>query len=296
MNVCRQIAIRFHLRVATDPVLSRIFPPHFGALDERLGNFLAERLGGPKIYSATRGKQSLICRHAHLSISTDEEQRWLRHMDATLVELGIAEPLKSSLNQIFRGIAATLTDPLIPYYDLPLEELAALLSATPGLVEPTKTGRSLLAAAAARWDAPRVQTIVTHGANSVPEVLGRSLYAATNARIDGQEPDGKRVVELLIAAGADLNWHGNVTRSTPLHMAARRGTTELAAVLLRHGADLEKTDSKGQSPLRRAINCGHPKMVAFLLAEGANPEARDDQGRRALDAARSEAVRKLLIG
>ena len=85
---------------------------------------------------------------------------------------------------------------------------------------------------------------------------------------------GPKLVLALVRAGGDVNACGGVTRSTPLHMAARRGYVGIANTLLDCGAEMEAKDSKGDTPLQRAINC-HREMVARLLVDrGANTTAR----------------------
>jgi len=47
--------------------------------------FLIERLGGPKVYSESKGAHALIGRHApYAGVTRDAAQRWLQHMDAAL--------------------------------------------------------------------------------------------------------------------------------------------------------------------------------------------------------------------
>ncbi len=291
MEACRWISERFHDRIAGDPVLRAIFPKDLARTTEHLALFLAERLGGPADYTATRGKQSLICRHAHLRIGPAEVERWLGHMFATMEEVGLSETARQLLRDYFTKTAPTLSDPFHTFYRMPLDQLRALLEQNPALAAASDAGRSLLSEAAGRWDLPRVQMLLEHGANvHVPE----PLYRAANARAPGREGEGRAVVELLLRHGADVNGRSGVGRMTPLHMAARRGTVAIAEVLLASGAEIEAKDTKGETPLRRAVNCCQEGVVRLLLAHGADPLSPDRQGRTALDAARRERIREAL--
>ena len=76
---------------------------------------------------------------------------------------------------------------------------------------------------------------------------------------------GPEIVRALVYAGGDVNADGGVTRTTPLHMAARRGFMGIAQALLDCGAAPGAKDIKGDTPLQRALNCRR-KEVAGLLA------------------------------
>jgi len=72
------------------------------------------------------------------------------------------------------------------------------------------------------------------------------------------------VVRTLVQAGADVNACGGVTRTTALHMAARRGHVEIARALLDCGAVIGARDIKGATPLQRAVNCRRNAVVQLL--------------------------------
>jgi ankyrin repeat protein len=85
---------------------------------------------------------------------------------------------------------------------------------------------------------------------------------------------GPVVVQALVRAGADVNACGGVTRTTALHMAARRGHVEIARALLDCGAAIGARDIKGNTPLQRAVNC-RKNAVAQLLKERATAASPD---------------------
>src|SRR5207245_702031 len=68
---------------------------------------------------------------------------------------------------------------------------------------------------------------------------------------------------------------------TPLHFAVQRGDLEAVKALLEAGADVDKPTTSGMSPLVLAINNAHYEVAAYLLRHGADPNA-DGQGWSAL--------------
>jgi hemoglobin len=296
MEACQRLSELFHERVATDPVLKEIFPNNLAPAIERLALFLAEQLGGPSEYTAKRGKQSLLCRHAHLPLGAEEAEAWLKAMSLALLEAEIAEPERLLLNTYFTETAKTVSDPLLPFYRLPLGELQALLEKKPVLATVNEHGRTLLGEACGRWDSARVKILLEYGADViVKDRLNHDpLSRATGGKPLQPENEGCAVVELLLQQGADVNGRSGVGQMTPLHGTARRGTVALAKVLLAWGAEREAKDTKGETPLRRAVNCGQEGMVRLLLAYRADPLTRDKQGRTPLDAARHERIREAL--
>lgn len=290
----RRISKRFHHKIEQDPTLRGFFLKNMVALEERLALYLMERTGGPSDYTTARGKTSLFCRHAHLAIGTLEAELWLAHMTASLAEESVREedskPLLSNLTEL----AATLADPFVLLYHLPVADLREKLQEDPSLALANDRGRNLICAAATVWDVPRLCLLLEFGADIETRDAGghNALYRVANG--GGREEEGRAAVELLIAHGANVNQVTGVGIMTPLHMSARRGTTRIAEALLDAGAEIEARDRKGETPLRRAVNCGQEHMVRLLLSRGADPAAPDKNGRTPADAVRSEKVRKLL--
>lgn len=65
-----------------------------------------------------------------------------------------------------------------------------------------------------------------------------------------------------------MSWH----QVTLLHDMAQKGDIPKAALLVKHGADIDLLEDEYQStPLGMAVRWGHSEMVEYLLRHGANP-------------------------
>lgn len=105
-------------------------------------------------------------------------------------------------------------------------------------------------------------------------------------------------IEAILARGADIE-ETDFIFGTALHVAVSEGRTEIAAILIGHGANLEAVSEQQSSrAMHLAAEFGDVAMLAFLLDRGADIDARDSVERtpliRAVVAGNTEAVRLLL--
>lgn len=130
-------------------------------------------------------------------------------------------------------------------------------------------GRYLLHYAAAAGCLPvvdRLLSLPNADANLLDSGGHPPLYAAANSGAG----DSASVVRALVRAGAQVDHCGaGVMRTTPLHMAARRGNLAVARALVDCGASLRARDKKGATPLDRARSCRQAETINLLtkLAE-----------------------------
>ena len=103
------------------------------------------------------------------------------------------------------------------------------------------------------------------------------------------------MVEYLLATGADVNKATNFMQRTPLFLSSIIGHREVVELLLDAGAEVDKTDEKGQSPLYASSVRGRKDVVKLLLDAGAEVDKMTDRdGCTPLVAASSEGHREVV--
>ena len=80
------------------------------------------------------------------------------------------------------------------------------------------------------------------------------------------------IVALLIQHGADVNKAGELG-DTPLSSASCSGHTAIVNLLLQPGADVNKADKSGYTPLHSASSFAQLESVQILLNSGAYPHS-----------------------
>jgi len=106
------------------------------------------------------------------------------------------------------------------------------------------------------------------------------------------------VAAYLIRMGADVNARHAEGSSSPLHYAVLTNHPEVVELLLTHGADVQALYKTGQTPLHLAAARGYGRIATLLIAHGANVNARDETGATPLSEAawtgEAEMVRLLI--
>jgi len=122
----------------------------------------------------------------------------------------------------------------------------------------------------------------------------------------------RRMVDTLLAAGADLNARDDTYQMTPIGWANEEGHVEMVRYLYERGAEvdlhraaayglLDRVKALVKGP-RRQVNAlvggwtalqlatvwGHPDVVELLLSRGGDPVLKDPYGRTVLEIARSQ--------
>jgi len=116
--------------------------------------------------------------------------------------------------------------------------------------------------------------------------MGDTKQAQAELIKASQSGDIVKVLELLDQA-SDSNVVGEFGY-TPLHVAAREGHMEVAALLIDRGANVEAVTTGGERPIHVAAKWGRMEVVTLLLDRGVNTEAVGKDGSIPLhEAARS---------
>ena len=131
----------------------------------------------------------------------------------------------------------------------------------------------------------RVKTLVTNDRSASNSYSPDGFSVLALAAYLGQ----KHVTEYLIANGADLNAVAkNPTGFTALTGATANNHTEIAKLLVNHGANVNHRYEEGASPLMEAAHNGNVELVRFFLEKGADPNPKTKDGKSPLSLAREK--------
>ena len=124
----------------------------------------------------------------------------------------------------------------------------------------------------------------------------REVVANDPSLVNAYSPDGftplgfavffsqPESVKALLDAGADVNLPSRESmKVTPLASAAAAKQTELARVLIAHGANVNARGATGHVPLHEAAANGTVELVKLLIDSGADVNAKTDDGKTPLD-------------
>lgn len=136
-----------------------------------------------------------------------------------------------------------------------------------------------LTAAAENGHKAMVELLLARGA----DVSGRGLNPFYLAVSKGY----LAVAEVLLANKADVNAPSGTDafRLRPVQAAARDGRTDLLQMLIQNGADVNVTNSMGETALKFAVANNNISAVKLLLAAKASIDPRDFNGETPLHAA-----------
>jgi len=102
------------------------------------------------------------------------------------------------------------------------------------------------------------------------------------------------LVELLIENGADINIK-NKSDSTPLFSAISKKREDIIRLLIESGVNVNLQGERGYTPLAMAALWENLEVIELLIKNGADVNAQDNSGDTALFYARNKAVAKSLI-
>lgn len=140
-------------------------------------------------------------------------------------------------------------------------------------------------------DVPRIKQLI----KADPKIGNKAPSYGRPALHRAVENDRREIVELLLDGGADPNLKGVNTggyeNETPLLQAAFWGRPEIAALLVKRGADVNAAAERGIVPLHEAARMGNLAIADLLLKNGAHVNSRDSGGRTPLAWTNSTATK-----
>ncbi|KAJ9565742.1 hypothetical protein OSB04_001708 [Centaurea solstitialis] len=122
----------------------------------------------------------------------------------------------------------------------------------------------------------------------VPSPMGTALSMAAALKKD-HEANGRELVQILLAAGADATAQDTQHGRTALHTAAMTNDVELVKIILDAGVDVNIRNVQNTIPLHVALARGSKSCVGLLLSAGANCNLQDDEGNNAFHIAADTA-------
>jgi hypothetical protein len=145
-----------------------------------------------------------------------------------------------------------------------IERLQNYLS-TPGvdINDRPGTDEALLDYAAEQNQAKVARFLLEHGAR-VDATQNHGPTAGYTALHRTAVADAAEVAQLLLASGAEVNFHGPLG-TTPLILAASNGSRRTVEVLLDHGADVSTSDGHRETALSQATAHNQSDIVRLLL-------------------------------
>jgi serine/threonine-protein phosphatase 6 regulatory ankyrin repeat subunit B len=124
--------------------------------------------------------------------------------------------------------------------------------------------------------------------------IGPDGYLAIHYAImkSGDKKESLRILKLLIEHKANIN--PDIKENSPLIHSILHRRPDMLEVLLKNGADPNKTGKKSKSPLHYAVENRDIEAVKLLKANGAKVTVKNNEGQTPLDYASIQAKKKNL--
>ena len=118
--------------------------------------------------------------------------------------------------------------------------------------------------------------LISPDTESRPAGLIKSFPLDITPLFKAMEIGDERLVDLMIEKGADIEWREAKQGATPLLIAVQdpRPEEEIARLLVRRGANVGATDSRGRTTLQMATFHRRSSVVPLLLEKNPDLEAR----------------------
>ena len=129
-----------------------------------------------------------------------------------------------------------------------------------------------------------------------PSPLFLAIQVLRELGMAGKNDEGRKIMSMLIEAGADVNAREQNSDMTPLvYAACRKGGNQFIDILLQSGAEINaKVGASGITALVCAVEMQDAETVKMLIAAGADLEMADNSGKTPLMRAKSKQAEEIV--
>ena len=141
-----------------------------------------------------------------------------------------------------------------------------------------------------------IRLLLDSGANMDPSPLFLAIQELRELGMAGKNDEGRKIMSMLIEAGADVNAREQNSDMTPLvYAACRKGGNQFIDILLQSGAEINaKVGASGITALVCAVEMQDAETVKMLIAAGADLEMADNSGKTPLMRAKSKQAEEIV--
>lgn len=102
----QRLVAAFYRQVPHDDLLAPMYPAHdLAGAEQRLGDYLIYRFGGPQKYVEERGHPRLRGRHMPFAISQAARDRWMLLMDRAFMEADLPADAVQPIREFFDNMS-----------------------------------------------------------------------------------------------------------------------------------------------------------------------------------------------